>query len=264
MKKCLLLFLVILIGKLNAQEHKTKLLGTVLTNKKRLANVHVINLNSKIGTITNNDGEFEIYANLNDTLYISSIQYKKVKVAITDLMISSKKLYILTNSITYELDEVVVRNHNLTQSLYYDILHKPTSPSFMNGSNFNNSNLSKTNFKVKESNYSRPPSIEHMVNPIAGGGGGASAGIPNFQLLRERKLRKKLKQQKEIPMQIIASLRKDFFVEKLHIPSDEIHLFLSYCEPRNIITLYTKNNLLKVIKILQEEAPKYILQKKDN
>ena len=43
------------------------------TSKSVLQNVHVLNLTKVKGTITNFEGEFEINAKLNDTLYLSLI-----------------------------------------------------------------------------------------------------------------------------------------------------------------------------------------------
>jgi len=262
-KKISTLLILLISCHLSAQEDKTKIKGTILSNTKRLANVHVINLTSKMGTISNQNGEFEMYARRNDTLYVSSIQYEKVKIAVTELMIQTKKITIVTLSKTHKLKEVIVKNHNLTQSLYHDMLHKPMDPNFTKGNNFNFNHLNfrKSNFNADQLNASRPPSIEHLVNPIAAGS--TTVGIPNYQLIAEKKLRKKLQQQKEIPLEIIATLRDDFFIKNLKIPKSEIHLFLSYCEARNIINLYKKNNLLMVIKILQQEAPIYLALKKE-
>jgi len=48
-----------------------------------------------------------------------------------------------------------------------------------------------------------------------------------------------------------------YFTDKLHIPEEKIDHFLAYCEDRNIIAEFYKNNLLEVIQILREESEAY-------
>ena len=58
-------------------------------DSKPISNVHVINLNSVIGTISNNDGVFEINASVNDTLFFSYLGFKSIKVRVTNDLILS-------------------------------------------------------------------------------------------------------------------------------------------------------------------------------
>ena len=50
-----------------------------IVDKKPLQSAHVVNLNSVEGTITNTNGQFEIPAVVNDTIFISYIGISKVK-----------------------------------------------------------------------------------------------------------------------------------------------------------------------------------------
>ncbi len=52
-------------------------------DSKPISNVHVINLNSVVGTISNKEGVFEIDANVNDTLFFSYLGFKSIKVRVT-------------------------------------------------------------------------------------------------------------------------------------------------------------------------------------
>lgn len=264
MKKIIWPIFIVISFHLNAQEIKTKLLGTVLSNTKRLSNVHIINLSSKRGTISNINGEFEMYAQLNDTLYVSSIQYKKVKIAVSKIMIRTQKIFIITQPKTYKLKEVIVRNHDLTESLYHDIWNKPkdTLPQInVISKDFKNLDFSGIAFDNDAISANRPPDVEHLVNPISGGG--AAATMPNYQLIAEHKLRKRLKQQKNFPKRIISELGKKYFTDDLQISRDSIHHFLTYCETKNILNLYNQNKLLEVIKILRQEALTYKALKKE-
>jgi len=247
-----------------AQKKEVQLQGTVLSNTKRLANIHIINLNSKNGTISNENGEFLMKVSLNDTLYISSINYEKIKIGVTPLMIKTKQVFIVTNPKTYPLKEVIVRNHDLTENLYYDVLNKPKDtipPMNVNSEYFKNLDFTGVKFKSDAMSSNRPPDVEHLVNPIMGGS--PAATLPDYHLIAKYKLRKRLKLQKDFPTKIVNELGKDYFIDKLQIPSESIHHFLSYCESKNIVQLYHENNLLEVIKILGEEANTYKALKKE-
>ena len=83
MKK-IIIFITLTISTLTFSQEQTETVkGNVQseTSKSILQNVHVINLTKVKGTITNNKGEFEIKAKLNDTLYFSYIGYKSLKIA---------------------------------------------------------------------------------------------------------------------------------------------------------------------------------------
>ncbi|PCH77886.1 MAG: hypothetical protein COB98_02155 [Flavobacteriaceae bacterium] len=265
MNKTSLLFFLLICLSTKAQETSIQLLGTVLSNTKRLANIHIINLNTKSGTISNENGEFLIRAQLNDTLYISSIQYEKATIIVSEIMIRTKTMFIETVSKTYTLEEVIIKNHHLTESIYHDILNKPKdSIPAMNVSSetFKNLDFTGVDYKLDAMSLNRPPSVEHLVNPIMAGGG-VGATLPNNQLIAEYKLRSLLKLKKEFPSKIIQELGEAYFTKKLQIPTDSIHHFLSYCAYKDIVHLYQQNNLLTVIEILQEEAISYKKLKKE-
>ena len=64
--------------------------GQVISNvdKKPLKGAHLFNLNSVIGTVTNDEGVFEIKTKVQDTIYVSYIGYQSIKLKITnDLLV---------------------------------------------------------------------------------------------------------------------------------------------------------------------------------
>ena len=72
MKKILIFISLLFSFICQSQEQQQIVKGKVQseTSKAILQNVHVLNLTKVKGTITNNEGEFEINAKLNDTLYL--------------------------------------------------------------------------------------------------------------------------------------------------------------------------------------------------
>ena len=73
-------------------------------DSKPISNVHVINLNKVEGTITNKLGEFEIKADVNDTLFFSYLGFKSIKIRVTNDLIKFQKSKIRLTELAYALE----------------------------------------------------------------------------------------------------------------------------------------------------------------
>ena len=90
-----------------------------------MSNVHVVNLNQVIGTITNAKGEFEITAKAGDTLYFSFLGFKSIKIKATNDMLKYKGTRVGMTELAYTLEEVVVKPYRLTGYLDIDAKNIP-------------------------------------------------------------------------------------------------------------------------------------------
>ena len=95
-----------------------------------IASVHVINLNQVIGVISDKKGKFEIAAKLNDTLYLSYLGYKPIKVRVTNDLLKFENSKIQLTELAYALEEVIVSPYKLTGYLEIDARNIPISRSF--------------------------------------------------------------------------------------------------------------------------------------
>jgi hypothetical protein len=109
-----------------------KVIGVIENDadSKPISNVHVINLNSIIGTISNNDGVFEINASVNDTLFFSYLGFKSIKVRVTNDLIKFKNSKIKLTELAYALEEIIVTPYKLTGYLEIDAKNVPISKSY--------------------------------------------------------------------------------------------------------------------------------------
>lgn len=109
-----------------------KVVGTVVNSEDdtELANVHVVNLNQVIGTITDEDGSFSISAAVNDTLYFSFLGFKSIKVRVTNDIIKFKNTRIGLTELAYALEEVTVRPYRLTGYLEIDAKNIPINTGY--------------------------------------------------------------------------------------------------------------------------------------
>ena len=131
MKK-IIIFITLTISTLTFSQDQTDTVkGNVQseTSKSILQNVYVLNLTKVKGTITNNNGEFEIQAKLNDTLYFSYIGYKSLKIVVTNDLIKFDDNTIELTELAFALEEIIIKPYQLTGYLEIDVKNAPVNTS---------------------------------------------------------------------------------------------------------------------------------------
>ena len=134
MRYFVVFFFVLLSTLSGAQE--TELAQTVsgtISNDNTLlplANVNIININKVIGTISNYKGDFEIKVSVNDTLHLSLIGFKSIKVRVTNDWIKNKVTRIQMTEKAIALEEVLIRPYDLTGYLEIDSRLIPTKENY--------------------------------------------------------------------------------------------------------------------------------------
>jgi hypothetical protein len=94
-------------------------------NQTPLKGANLFNLNSVVGTITNDNGKFELATKVNDTVYISYIGFQSIKLKITNDLLNGNELVIELNEKVEALDEIVVKSHKLIGVLEIDAKNAP-------------------------------------------------------------------------------------------------------------------------------------------
>jgi len=124
------IFFSLLTGNVIAQNQTLAGFVENAANNSPLASVHVINLSQVIGVITDKAGKFEIPAKLNDTLYLSYLGFKSIKVRVTNDFLKFKNSKIQLTELAYALEEVIISPYKLTGYLEIDAKNIPISRSF--------------------------------------------------------------------------------------------------------------------------------------
>ena len=84
-------------------------------DEEPMENVNIVNLNQVYGTTTNIKGEFEIRAKVNDTLHLSFLGFKSIKVRVTNDWVNfGNETTIELTELALTLEEVVVNKLKLT------------------------------------------------------------------------------------------------------------------------------------------------------
>ena len=125
LKKIYLLVLIFSVSITFSQENKLRGQVVHAVTKKPLSASHVLNLNTVIGTITNEDGLFELTAKANDTVLVSFLGFESIKLKVTNDLLKGNELEIALNEKPEEVKEIVIKSTKLIGVLEVDIKQVP-------------------------------------------------------------------------------------------------------------------------------------------
>lgn len=235
-----------------SQEESVIINGTISSNSTIIENVHIFNISKRIGCISNDLGQFQLQVSVQDTLYVSSIQYKKATVVVTPLNFETTQINVELIPIVNELDEVFLKH--LTGSLTTDIAGRPKDTIPEPGYVYNKKDLYK-NLPADSYEISKRPNALAITDPIGPLSGGAALPDKRYQKLLQQK--RELALRKDFPEKLKNEFGIDYFTVDLKIKESQINNFLSYCEYYQIFEKYYNNNVLEVIQILKQESKNY-------
>lgn len=257
MKKEKLFFLFVLIA-LNAfaQKNQHLITGVVKESKKVVKNAHIVNLSTKQGTFSNDLGKYRIYASIGDSLQITSIQHKTDYKVISNFDIDRKEVNIYLIPNTYELDEIVIKKHDLTGNLLID---RKKTPVDVNKKYEKSINELIEGYSIHDIMKIPTKDIKpdfRGVDPtrkFEGVGGAIGFSTGN----RAKKKLKKLTSNTFTTEKVIKEFGKDFFLE-LGFKEKEIYSFIDFCKKYGIRNLYEQNKLLQLIDLFKEKSIQYL------
>lgn len=233
--------LAILLGTYfaKAQEQHT-LQGIILMDSIPVANAHIFNMKTSLGTISDDNGEFEISGNLDDTILISHLNYELKRIPITATHLKEKLLIIYVKEKATLLEEVTITNRKkssieLDTDIAYPIVNAKTLKLPYAGTKIKRT---KGLLKIR-SGFSF--SLDHLISRL------------NGRYKREQFAQKLATQDVQLE-KIRKFLTDDFFITDLHIKKPYINQFLNYCISQNIIHHYNSENTLELVQILLRES----------
>lgn len=211
-----------------------KVSGVVFNAENDLAmgNVHVVNLNQVIGSITNVKGEFEITAKAGDTLYFSFLGFKSIKIRVTNDILKYKGTRIGMTELAYTLEEVVVKPYRLTGYLDIDAKNIPIN----NAQRYSISGLPKG---YEAGNYN-PGAISKILGALFN----PADFLHNIFGKKPKQLRKlrKMKEDDKIRNLLAAKFDRDMLMELLQVERLDIDEILRNCN-YSVDFIQTANDL---------------------
>jgi hypothetical protein len=102
------IILLLTLAQFSFSQERELIQGKVIYRNINVPAANVINNTSQTSTITNDQGEFEIFAKEGDEIIFSSVQYIIRTVRVNDEILKNKRLIVQINQRVRELDEVVI------------------------------------------------------------------------------------------------------------------------------------------------------------
>lgn len=226
--------------------------------------ITIFNKNTGKGSVSDEKGNFRIYAQLNDSLYFSALQYKDLLFVVDEQTIRSRTLNVEITENINDLPEVVVRPHDLTGRLDIDAenietvkLDLPT----MTAMSINDYDWEwRADGQTKVTNAAMPGSsgLQNGADPFAIIGGLIGLIFPP----------KKAKERPPSPLnqrgvinlerEIRSKYDDAFFREVLEIQTPQISNFIDYLNeagfPSNLLK---KEKEMDLIQFLVEQSAKF-------
>ena len=220
-----------------------------------LENVNIVNLNQVKGTSTNAEGEFEIRAEANDTLHLSYLGYKSIKVRVTnDWLQFGTTATIEMTELALALEEVIVRELRLTGYLEYDIKQVPMQR-----------NIRYSISGLPSTGYESSPGTPSTVTKVLGAIFNPADFLYNIFGKKPRELRKlrQMKEDDEIRNLLASRFDREMLTALLQIDRVDLDLLVSECN-------YSKDfirtaNDLQILDAISECYEEYkVLQRRGN
>ncbi len=234
-----ILFSLLLSGLSMAQDNRQILRGKVLYRNSNVPNENVINSNTGMATITNEDGEFAISVKAGDQVVFTAINYQLEVVVITDEILRNNRLVVEVNEKVRELDEVVVTPEN--QEKFLEV----------------------KNEDFKEYHYEIDRSTEVQNIAESQSVRGMRDGLNFVNIFKALFNTQQTEGQQRAPLKVSEVLRHvyddEFFVADLRLPQDKIDAFLLYCDDKiPSQTLLRKENEFQLIDFLVTQSKAYL------
>lgn len=228
-----------------SQEPILEITGKVFSEEGPIEDVHILNLRSRLGTITDSDGTFTIPAKQNDTLIFSNIQYHPLGLVVNNQVINRKILEIEMIPKIEELREIQLKGHDLKGLFLLDSNNSPDSLAYFSSETLD---FDRESFNdPTSSNYIVPKaSLLNLVDMV-----GKKKRRDNQQQLKYQKALEKAAED------IREQLGDDLFVNRLNIPKHHIIPFIEYCEKEEILELHVKKRTIEVIDVLVKNSEPY-------
>ena len=228
--------------------------GAVLSSStdQPLQNVNIVNLTNLKGAITNKEGEFEIKAQVDDTLFFSYLGYKTLQVRVSADWVKYGNVKIKMTEVGIALDEVVVQEIQLTGYLEIDAKRIPI---------YNNSRFSISGLNTGyEGGKTQPGAVSKVINAIFN----PADLLYNLFGKKPEQLKKmrKMKEDDKVRNLLEKKFDRETLVALLQIDRNDIDAILNNCNySDNFIVTANDLQILDAISECYEEYR--VLQRRD-
>jgi len=243
MKRSCLIFVSIFCSTIFLQAQNDKFIkGRLLSKKGDLYGINVANKNRN--AITDENGNFEIYAKIGDTLIVSGVQFTSKSKIISKEDYQNEVVVIELDLLIRNLDEVIINQNQNINSVSLGLVSK------------NQKKYTPAERKLKTAGDFKPI---HLLSIL----GGTLPFDPILNAIngRTKSLKKAIiVEKKEFLLEYISNnFEEDYFINKLKIPSDHVQGFKYFIveNEKAVDALNAKNKTLATF-LIGELSEKYL------
>lgn len=259
LKKILFLFSILFTLISSAQNQKKYIKGIVLDSLGIVKNVNIINQKTKLGTFSNDQGLFGIYASKGDTLMFSSVQHINKTIIITDQIFFKQNIKAILELNTYTLDEITLKKHNLTGILTSDVKEIPKEKRdsiLKDNLDFSNIDFDQQDSRIDANDKAESPKV--IIDPIQKNQGISLLGFLSLKKKEYKPMVKNDFDKNKVPEKILIQFGEDYFFNKLKIPKQNYHHFLEFCNLTKVINLFKNQESLELIQLFGNQSIPYL------
>ncbi len=264
-KIIVLLFLVFPFFIFSQQIERVKVDGVISAPiGEDIEGISVYNVSSQKGTITNENGEFIIEVGINDRVLFTALQFQKFTIIIDEGIVENKQMRVYVNPAIMQLDEIIVRPHDLSGNIVVDVARIKTVDL---DSGFTLSwEAMEFDFEFSDD---RSAGVENSALDEVEPAGLNIIGLVG--LLGETLFKNRNRStQKLTPLEkaqiadasytaVYQRFANSYFTEVLKIPEDQIENFLYFISDNGFtLDLLKENNELKLMDFLEKQSKIYL------
>lgn len=266
MKKLLLLAILFTSFTTLSQDlFRETIKGKVIVESNDIENIVIFNATTKVGTITDSKGEFELKVGSNDLIKIQALEYQNFEIKINEYILESRRLNLYLFEEINKLDEIIiVADNKMTGNLAADIntATKFTQKKDAIYFSIKNEDTFKT---IETTDNKNPPKVITYENELVDG-----LNIVNvvdqllIPLFRAEVKDKKAKGVPEVPAEYIKYyLGSNFLVDNFNIPEHRVEEFIRYVEDDTFdFNLLNYGNEIKFLELINEKSKTFLASKK--
>lgn len=238
------LFSVTLIVK--SQERRA-LFGCIRDSIDVINNAHILNLNSKQGTISLANGTFKIFAKPGDPIAISSIQYQEKKYFVRKSSFGFQDLVLYLSPKRYLLEEIKLKRHHLKGSLSVDVHAVP---------NLNAPTISAVSLALPNAGSKLMKKVDREIYTATTSASGISLDLILNTLsgrLKKLKFKKSIVNEDE-NINLVFEKYKYLFEQSFNIKKEDAFKFLHFSFSGSLYNEKLLENELALIHFLQKKS----------
>lgn len=217
--------------------------GKIFADSVETYQVNIININQKIGSVSNQEGKYSIKANVGDSILFTSLQHKTYTLKVEENNLKTTTSIFLELEIN-ELPEVTINQYQLSGDLSSDI--DQVKVDFVDQRQFG-FGVPRQLEKIEREIYSASTG---MLTPLI------YAITGEAKVLRKRKANADIQSNKN---RVLRNVSADLITKDLNIPRIYVDDFAYFCaEDEQTMTILEKNDPLALIDELKLKAIAYL------